>query len=33
MKVFLLTHIRHARDADGSVRHVGEAGELIWVEE
>jgi hypothetical protein len=33
VEVFLLIHIRHARNLDGSVDHVGEDGELVWDEE
>lgn len=33
MEVFLLWHVRHARNPDGSVEHVGTDGELVWDEE
>jgi hypothetical protein len=34
MEVFLLWHVRHARNLDGSpTAHRGEDGELIWDEE
>ena len=33
VEVFLLWHVRHARNLDGSVEHVDEDGELSWDEE
>lgn len=33
MDVFLLWHVRHARNPDGSVDHLEEDGELWWDEE
>lgn len=33
MEVFLLWHVRHARNLDGSVEHVDEDGALFWDEE
>lgn len=33
MEIFLLWHVRHARNLDGSVEHVGRDGELVWDEE
>jgi hypothetical protein len=33
MEVFLLTHVHHAGNLDGSVDHVDEAGELVWDEQ
>ena len=33
VEVFLLTHIRHARNLDGTVEHRDDTGELMWDEE
>lgn len=33
MEVFLLWHVRHATNPDGSVEHVGQDGELVRAEE
>jgi hypothetical protein len=33
VEVFLLWHVRHARNLDGSVEHGGPDGELVWDEE
>ena len=32
MEVFLLYHVRHAHNPDGTVDHVDEDGELAWDE-
>ncbi|CCH33872.1 hypothetical protein ABZ816_08615 [Actinosynnema sp. NPDC047251] len=33
MEVFLLWHVRHARNLDGSIEHVDVGGALSWDEE
>ncbi|TQM83826.1 hypothetical protein FHX81_6254 [Saccharothrix saharensis] len=33
MEVYILWHVRHARNLDGSVEHVDGTGELRWDEE